>query len=77
MRIAHNPLIDYVQKGKAYPTIVNGKCQLVEILLQFAEETVEWIDKIKEDNRQLVKRLIEELSEANERSPTSCGIFGI
>jgi RNA polymerase sigma-70 factor (ECF subfamily) len=65
MRIAHNLAIDYFRKAKRYPTIVMENGSNLLNSLQFAEETVE-DRQIKEDTVQLVKRLIEELPEAQK-----------
>jgi RNA polymerase sigma-70 factor (ECF subfamily) len=65
MRIAHNLAIDYFRKAKRYPTIVMDDGSNLLNSLQFAEETVE-DRQIKEDTVQLVKRLIEELPEAQK-----------
>lgn len=65
MRIAHNLAIDYFRKAKRYPTIVMDDGANLLNSLQFAEETVE-DRQIKEDTVQLIKRLIEELPEAQK-----------
>lgn len=65
MRIAHNLAIDYFRKAKRYPTIVMEDGSNLLNSLQFAEETVE-DRQIKEDTVQLVKRLIDELPEAQK-----------
>ncbi|MFT4855400.1 MAG: RNA polymerase sigma factor (sigma-70 family) [Algoriphagus sp.] len=65
MRVAHNLAIDYFRKAKRYPTIVMDNGSNLLNSLQFAEETVE-DRQIKEDTVQLVKRLIEELPEAQK-----------
>lgn len=65
MRIAHNLAIDYFRKAKRYPTIIMEDGSNLFNSLRFAEENVE-DRQIKEDTIELVKRLIEELPEAQK-----------
>jgi len=65
MRIAHNLAIDYFRKAKRYPTIVMEDGSNVLNSLSFAEESVE-DRQIREDSIELVKRLIQELPEAQK-----------
>ncbi|GAB2494891.1 MAG: sigma-70 family RNA polymerase sigma factor [Cytophagales bacterium] len=65
MRIAHNLAIDYFRKSKRYPTILMEDGSNVFNSLKFAESTIEDL-RIKEDTIELVKRLIEELPEAQK-----------
>ncbi len=66
MRISHNLAIDYFRKAKRYPTILMEDGSNVFNSLQFAEENVE-DRQVREDNIELVKRLIEELPEAQKQ----------
>ena len=66
MRISHNLTIDYFRKAKRYPTILMEDGSNVFNSLQFAEENVE-DRQVREDNIELVKRLIEELPEAQKQ----------
>lgn len=63
MRIAHNLAIDYFRRSKRYPTILMEDGSNVFNSLKFAESTIEDL-RIKEDTVELVRRLIEELPEA-------------
>lgn len=65
MRIAHNLAIDYFRKSKRYPTILMEDGSNLFNSLKFAESTIEDL-RIKEDTIELVKRLIEELPEAQK-----------
>jgi RNA polymerase sigma-70 factor (ECF subfamily) len=65
MRIAHNLAIDYFRKAKRYPTIVMEDGSNLLNSLSFAEESVE-DRQIREENIELVKRLIQELPEAQK-----------
>ncbi len=66
MRIAHNLAIDHFRKAKRYPTIMMEAGSNIFNSLNFAVETVE--DKrVKEDEIELVKCLIEELPEAQKQ----------
>ncbi|MDX5340000.1 MAG: sigma-70 family RNA polymerase sigma factor [Cyclobacteriaceae bacterium] len=65
IRIAHNLAVDHFRKAKRYPTILMEDGSNVFNSLQFAESSFE--DKqVKEDTIELVKRLIEELPEAQK-----------
>ncbi|WPR75175.1 RNA polymerase sigma factor [Algoriphagus sp. NG3] len=66
MRISHNLAIDYFRKAKRYPTILMEDGSNVFNSLQFAEENVE-DRQVREDNIELVKRLIEELPETQKQ----------
>lgn len=66
MRISHNLAIDYFRKAKRYPTILLEDGSNVFNSLKFAEENVE-DRKVKEENIELVKRLIEELPDAQKQ----------
>lgn len=63
MRIAHNLAIDYFRRSKRYPTILMEDGNNLFNSLKFAESTIEDL-KIKQDSIELVRRLIEELPEA-------------
>jgi RNA polymerase sigma-70 factor (ECF subfamily) len=65
MRIAHNLSIDYFRKAKRYPTIVMEDGSNLLNSLRFAEESAE-DRQIREDSIELVKRLIQELPEAQK-----------
>jgi RNA polymerase sigma-70 factor (ECF subfamily) len=65
MRIAHNLSIDYFRKAKRYPTIVMEDGSNLLNSLRFAEESAEDC-QIREDSIELVKRLIQELPEAQK-----------
>ncbi|REG84075.1 RNA polymerase sigma factor [Algoriphagus antarcticus] len=66
MRIAHNLAIDYFRKAKRYPTILMEDGSNIFNSLRFAEENVE-DRQVREENIELVKRLIEELPEAQKQ----------
>ncbi|WP_339706530.1 sigma-70 family RNA polymerase sigma factor [Algoriphagus aquimarinus] len=66
MRIAHNLAIDYFRKAKRYPTILMEDGSNIFNSLKFAEENVE-DRQVREENIELVKRLIEELPEAQKQ----------
>lgn len=63
MRIAHNLAIDHFRKSKRYPTILLEDGSNVFNSLHFAEDSME-DKKAKEETLELVKKLIEELPEA-------------
>ena len=63
MRIAHNLAIDYFRRSKRYPTILMEDGNNLFNSLKFAESTIEDL-KIKQDTIELVRRLIEELPDA-------------
>ncbi|UZD21769.1 sigma-70 family RNA polymerase sigma factor [Algoriphagus halophytocola] len=65
MRIAHNLAIDHFRKAKRYPTIMMEDGTNIFNSLRFAEENIE-DRQVKEENIELVKRLIEELPEAQK-----------
>ncbi|WP_297338311.1 sigma-70 family RNA polymerase sigma factor [Algoriphagus sp.] len=66
MRIAHNLAIDHFRKAKRYPTIMMEDGSSIFNSLQFADENVE--DKqVREEGVELVKRLIEELPDAQKQ----------
>jgi RNA polymerase sigma factor (sigma-70 family) len=65
LRIAHNLAVDHFRKAKRYPTILMEDGSNVFNSLRFAEVSVE-DQKVKEDTIELVKRLIEELPEAQK-----------
>ncbi|RIW18125.1 sigma-70 family RNA polymerase sigma factor [Algoriphagus lacus] len=65
MRIAHNLAIDHFRKAKRYPTILMEDGSNVFNSLQFAETSVE-DHKVKEETLEMVKKLIEELPEAQK-----------
>lgn len=64
-RIAHNLAVDHFRKAKRYPTILMEDGSNVFNSLQFAESSHEE-KQVKEDTIELVKRLIEELPEAQK-----------
>ena len=66
MRIAHNLAIDYFRKAKRYPTILMEDGSNIFNSLRFAEENVE-DRQVREENIELVKRLIEELPDAQKQ----------
>lgn len=65
MRIAHNLAIDHFRKSKRYPTILMEDGSNLFNSLQFAESSVEE-HRVKEETLEMVKRLIEELPEAQK-----------
>lgn len=65
MRIAHNLAIDYFRKAKRYPTILMEDGSNIFNSLKFSEENVE-DRQVRDENIDLVKRLIEELPEAQK-----------
>ena len=65
MRIAHNLAIDHFRKAKRYPTILMEDGSNVFNSLQFAESSVE-DHRVKEETLEMVKRLIDELPEAQK-----------
>jgi RNA polymerase sigma-70 factor (ECF subfamily) len=66
MRIAHNLAIDYFRKAKRYPTILMEEGSNIFNSLRFAEENVE-DRQVRDENIELVKRLIEELPETQKQ----------
>ncbi|MEB2773691.1 sigma-70 family RNA polymerase sigma factor [Algoriphagus sp. D3-2-R+10] len=66
MRICHNLAIDYFRKAKRYPTILMEDGSNIFNSLRFAEENVE-DRQVREENIELVKRLIEELPETQKQ----------
>jgi RNA polymerase sigma factor (sigma-70 family) len=66
MRISHNLAIDYFRKAKRYPTILMEDGSNIFNSLRFAEENVE-DRQVREENIELVKRLIEELPETQKQ----------
>jgi RNA polymerase sigma factor (sigma-70 family) len=65
MRIAHNLAIDYFRKAKRYPTILMEDGSNIFNSLQFAESSVE-DHRVREETLEMVKKLIEELPEAQK-----------
>jgi RNA polymerase sigma-70 factor (ECF subfamily) len=65
MRIAHNLAIDYFRKAKRHPTIVLEDGSNVLNSMRFAEQSSEEV-RIKEETLELVRKLIEELPEAQK-----------
>ena len=65
MRIAHNLAIDYFRKTKRYPTILMEDGSNIFNSLKFSEENVE-DRQIRDENIELVKKLIEELPETQK-----------
>ena len=63
LRIAHNLAIDNFRKDRRYPTIVMEDGENIFNSLDFAEGTYE-DQQVKEDTHKLLKRLIEELPDA-------------
>jgi RNA polymerase sigma-70 factor (ECF subfamily) len=63
MRIAHNLAIDHFRKAKRYPTIILEDGSNVLNSMKFAEDSIEDI-RVKEETLEMVKKLIEELPEA-------------
>lgn len=66
MRISHNLAIDYFRKAKRYPTILMEDGSNIFNSLRFAEDNVE-DRQVREENIELVKRLIEELPETQKQ----------
>ncbi len=65
LRIAHNLAIDYFRKAKRYPTIVMEDGSNVFNTLDFSEDSME-SKQIKNDTYALLKKLIQELPEAQK-----------
>ncbi|MBA4301179.1 RNA polymerase sigma-70 factor, ECF subfamily [Algoriphagus alkaliphilus] len=65
MRIAHNLAIDYFRKAKRYPTILMEDGSNIFNSLQFAESSIEDL-RVREETLEMVKKLIEELPEAQK-----------
>jgi RNA polymerase sigma factor (sigma-70 family) len=65
MRIAHNLAIDHFRKAKRYPIILMEDGSNLFNSLEFAESSME-DHRVKEETLELVKRLIEELPEAQK-----------
>ncbi len=65
MRIAHNLAIDHFRKAKRYPTILMDDGSNLFNSLQFAESSIEE-HRVKEETLEMVKKLIEELPEAQK-----------
>jgi RNA polymerase sigma-70 factor (ECF subfamily) len=65
MRIAHNLAIDYFRKSKRYPTILMEDGSNLFNSLMFAEASIEE-HRMKEETLEMVKKLIEELPEAQK-----------
>lgn len=65
MRIAHNLAIDYFRKAKRYPTILMEDGSNIFNSLKFSEENVE-DRQVRDENIDMVKRLIEDLPEAQK-----------
>jgi RNA polymerase sigma factor (sigma-70 family) len=63
MRIAHNLAIDYFRKAKRYPTILMEDGSNLFNSMKFAEVSIE-DQRVKEETLEMVKKLIEELPEA-------------
>jgi RNA polymerase sigma factor (sigma-70 family) len=63
MRIAHNLAIDHFRKAKRYPTIILEDGSNLLNSMKFAEDSIEDI-RVKEETLEMVKKLIEELPEA-------------
>ena len=66
MRIAHNLAIDHFRKAKRYPMIQMEDGSNIFNSLSFAEETIE-DRQMRDETAELVKRLIEELPEAQKQ----------
>ncbi len=65
IRIAHNLAIDHFRKAKRYPTIIMEDGSDVFNSIQFAEDSIEDL-KVKEETLEMVKRMIEELPDAQK-----------
>jgi RNA polymerase sigma factor (sigma-70 family) len=65
MRIAHNLAIDYFRKAKRKPTILLEDGSNLLNSMRFAEQSSEEL-RIKEETLDLVRKLIEELPEAQK-----------
>jgi RNA polymerase sigma-70 factor (ECF subfamily) len=66
MRIAHNLAIDHFRKAKRYPTIVLEDGTNLLNSMRFAEDSIEDI-RVKEETLEMVKKLIEELPDAQKQ----------
>lgn len=66
MRIAHNLAIDYFRKAKRYPTIRMEDGSNIFNSLQFSEDNAE-NKQVREETIEMVKKLIEELPEAQKQ----------
>ncbi|SEG24624.1 RNA polymerase sigma factor [Algoriphagus boritolerans] len=65
MRIAHNLAIDFFRKSRRYPTILMEDGSNLFNSLRFAEASIE-DHRVKEETLEMVKKLIEELPEAQK-----------
>lgn len=65
MRVAHNLAIDHFRRAKRYPTIQMEDGSNVFNSLRFAEESIEDLT-MRDENTELIKRLIEELPESQK-----------
>ncbi|MCU0400262.1 MAG: sigma-70 family RNA polymerase sigma factor [Algoriphagus sp.] len=65
MRIAHNLAIDHFRKAKRYPTIILEDGSNLLNSMKFAEDSIEDI-RVKEETLEMVKKLIDELPEAQK-----------
>lgn len=66
MRIAHNLAIDYFRKAKRYPTIRMEDGSNIFNSMKFSEENAE-SKQVREETIEMVKKLIEELPEAQKQ----------
>ena len=65
MRIAHNLAIDHFRKAKRYPTIILEDGSNLLNSMKFAEDSIEDV-RVKEETLEMIKRLIDELPEAQK-----------
>ncbi len=65
MRIAHNLAIDHFRKAKRYPTIILEDGSNLLNSMKFSEDSIEDI-RVKEETLEMVKKLIDELPEAQK-----------
>ncbi len=65
MRISHNLAIDHFRKAKRYPTIVLEDGTNLLNSMKFSEDSVEE-NRIKEETLEMVKKLIEDLPDAQK-----------
>ncbi|TFV95492.1 sigma-70 family RNA polymerase sigma factor [Algoriphagus kandeliae] len=66
MRIAHNLAVDHFRKSRRYPVIIMEDGSNIFNSLRFSEGNVE-DDQVKEEEVALIRRLIDELPEAQKQ----------
>lgn len=65
LRIAHNLAIDFFRKEKRYPTVMMEESSNIRNTLLFSEDSIESL-QIKKDTHTLLRRLIQELPDAQK-----------